>query len=544
MKELAQKPFLTKDFSPRGGGIDFLGLRWVNLEIVGSALLPEINNVTRDMGTFFLGAWIPWKFKNLIEDKRECTEENYRRFREGIEVAMSFQFKREPEFLEGLSTRNKIGNLQEVEFPCDLLFESVKKRSAENSIYAAALYGPAIVSLGFVESYRIQSENSQRPLNVPMPAEDDAGTMLIVQEVDSELQQAGEAYSQVVSLNRGKVDEDAVQSLGEVGLSPAYWRLPKFRRLKKAFRTKLLPKNPKSAGHKRTLTARLLHATLQQREGLLSDEIRNAWYTGMFDDGTPLVFDDESLTRHKDHWAFFVGRQYQRYALESFLYCFEIALRDGGRSIEDVVLHWMKEEEDDEEPWPETFEALLHQEARKVSRATSDDKIAADWNRFVHPGHKSFEAQGENHYDWPCYHSCLMLAGWFWRLLGRLENTTYKELLSLGGSDRMSAEWLLEWLQERLRHSMRDFLRDVFSDLVFSQHIRVALSRFDGQAQRLRFMLGDSGIEPTLGVSDIGDRGIPWMPDRLDTFIDLLCDCDVLQRNETGLISLGEADYF
>lgn len=54
MIDLPNKPFGTQDFSPRGGGIDFLGLRWVNLSIVGGELISELNNVTADMGTFLI----------------------------------------------------------------------------------------------------------------------------------------------------------------------------------------------------------------------------------------------------------------------------------------------------------------------------------------------------------------------------------------------------------------------------------------------------------------------------------------------------------
>ena len=53
MNEEMDEPFLTEDFSQDGGGIDFLGLRFVNLRILGTRLLPEINNAVRDCGTFF-----------------------------------------------------------------------------------------------------------------------------------------------------------------------------------------------------------------------------------------------------------------------------------------------------------------------------------------------------------------------------------------------------------------------------------------------------------------------------------------------------------
>ena len=50
--------------------------------MVGRELIPEINNVTSDMGTFFLGAWIPWKFRQLCVGSKDYTEKNYKAFRE------------------------------------------------------------------------------------------------------------------------------------------------------------------------------------------------------------------------------------------------------------------------------------------------------------------------------------------------------------------------------------------------------------------------------------------------------------------------------
>ena len=97
----------------------------------------------------------------------------------------------------------------------------------------------------------------------------------------------------------------------------------------------------------------------------------------------------------------------------------------------------------------------------------------------------------------------------------------------------------LRWLNERRDIPIRDFLTDIFSDLVFAQHMRIALARFDGGAQRLRFLLGDSGIEPTISArSDLGNASLPWMLDRLDTLIGLLCDCDVVEWDD-GVLKLG-----
>jgi hypothetical protein len=157
------------------------------------------------------------------------------------------------------------------------------------------------------------------------------------------------------------------------------------------------------------------------------------------------------------------------------------------------------------------------------------------WNENVHGGDRRFEYVDEPRDDLAVIHALRMIAGWYWRMVVRQEAAKTKSLMSLGGADRMSMAWFLQWLTERKKLKLRGFLKEIFSSLIFAQHMRIALARFDGTAQRLRFLIGDGGIEPTISArGDLGERALPWMPDRMDTLAGLLCDCDVLVfKNET-----------
>ena len=113
--------------------------------------------------------------------------------------------------------------------------------------------------------------------------------------------------------------------------------------------------------------------------------------------------------------------------------------------------------------------------------------------------------------------------------------------MTLGGSDRISMWGLFEWIDNKKTLPLDQFLRDVFSELVFSQHMRVALARFDGQVQRLRFVLGDTGIVPTASaMSTLASYHPPWMADRLDAFVNLLCDLDIVNMDDEGRLKIGE----
>lgn len=535
MRQLPDKPFQTADFSPSGGGIDFLGLRWVNLTIVGNELISELNNVTADMGTFFLGGWIPWKFKQLCRSEKDFTEKNYRAFREKVETAMSLTYRDESGIERNFgSTRNRIGNSQKPALPCKLTFANVD-RTEQNSLYAAAVYGPVLYAFGFIKTYRSQGKNNTS-LNIPIPG-DDESTQRVLADFDAELGKAI-SYGKLASLDWPQFEWNDIKNLGEAGLDPARFRGPEFEYMKACFRRKLLPDDESDRGHSRTLTTRLLLATLARRSDLTSDQIRDAWYTGMFEDGTMLNLDAPAMIDHCRRWSCFMARQYQQYAIELFLWCFETAVGAECRSVYEIIEHWSSGTMAAGLNLEDTLDDLLKQTAGNLLKDT-DIETSRMWNESVHASHKQFEYVSDPQDDGAVAHGLRMIAGWYWRIYIRKQDAKAKELLNLGGSDRMGMQWFMEWLEARRGFKLRQLIHDAFSDLIFSQHMRVALARFDGHSQRLRFVIGDSGIEPTVSArGDLGRRGLPGMPDRLDALASLLCDADVLIRNE-GKLQLG-----
>lgn len=533
---LPNKPFATEDFSLPGGGIDFLGLRWVSLTILGQYLVPELNNRTSDIGMFCLGVWIPWKFRQLCTNEKDYTEKNYRQFREKVEVALSLTFKDESEMdrPEG-RVRDQVGSAQAANLPCKLTFANAKRKD-QNSLYAAAIYGPAIKSLGLISAYHSKPEPGSPAPNIAVP-DDNPDAVAIVETVDECLQDAPN-YSDLASLEAPVFDWEDIRSLGEAGLDPARYRARKFSRLKEAFARRLLPSSPDDPGYARTLTTHLILETLRQGGELRLWSMRNAWYTGMFPDGKKLRIGQPELVRQLGRWSSFLARQYQRYPIELFLWCFEDALSKGARSIDEVIGHWDRRASKAGKKLKGCFRDILKEVAGDLY-SVDEETTSRAWNDTVHEEDERFEEVFEPKDDEAVLHGLRMFAGWYWRMLVRQSNPDTKDLMALGGADRMGMAWFLKWLRDRWDRPIRDLLRDIFSDLIFAQHMRIALSRFDGSAQRLRFLLGDSGIEPSVSAkSDFANLNLPWMPDRLDTLTALLCDCNILEMND-DLLSPG-----
>jgi hypothetical protein len=538
MIQLPDKPFTTEDFSLRSGGIDFLGLRWVNLTIVGRDLIPELNNVTADMGTFFLGGWIPWKFQQLCSDGKEYTEKNYKAFREKVEVALSLTLRDDLDIPRDCGPlRNRVGRTQKCALPSKLSFKDAK-RTGQNSLYAAAIYGPSLHALGLIKAYHSQAKNGAKFLDIPISG-DDRDVMEMMKSVDTSLKNAS-GYKLLASLDSPEFKPKDICKLAAKGLDPARFRDAPYGPLKARFRRKLLPAQPDDPGYARTLTTRLLLATLNQRNRLSTDAIRNAWYTGMFDDGKLLQIKDPELADHGRRWSCFMARQYQRYAIELLLWCFEDAIKNGNRSIETVIEYWERRSKSAGAKFNVSFETFARECAGTMLKK-DDLATSKAWNERVHAGVESFEYVDQPRDDNAVINALRMIAGWYWRMLVRQQEGKTKNLMSLGGADRMSMSWFLQWITQRIKLPIISLLKDIFSSLIFAQHMRIALARFDGTAQRLRFLIGDGGIEATISArNDLGERDLPWMPDRLDTLAGLLCDCDVLAEND-GTIRLGPA---
>jgi hypothetical protein len=409
--------------------------------------------------------------------------------------------------------------------PAALNFKNAK-RTDKNSLFAAAIYGPSLRALGLIKVYHSQALNGRDSLNIPIAGEDD-DTIRILEGVDESLK-SSKSFPLLGTLDSPPFDWQQIRRLGERGLDPARFRGAEFRTLQSCFRRKLLPKDPDEPGYFRTLTARLLLETVNQRAKMFSTDVRIAWYTGRFDDGRPLRIKDAELANHQQRWSCFMARQYQRYVIELFLWCFEDALKQGSRSVEEVVDYWVDRSTRATSKLDGSFRKVLKACAGPLWKG-DDDATSAAWNTQVHGAHDQYEFIENPQDEHAISHGLSMLAGWYWRMLSQQGDAKTTDLMRLGGSDRMSIAWFLRWLTDRRDLPIREFLTEIFSDLIFAQHMRIALARFDGSAQRLRFLLGDTGIEPTTSArADLGQLRLPWMPDRLDTLIGLLCDCDVL----------------
>src|SRR5437879_4347572 len=89
-----QGPMFVPPYQPKTGGVDFLGLRQVNLEMA-ARLIPGINNVTYFLRPFSVLSWTYWKFHHLSEASQtdRPTAQQLRIWKEKVETLFTWGHK-------------------------------------------------------------------------------------------------------------------------------------------------------------------------------------------------------------------------------------------------------------------------------------------------------------------------------------------------------------------------------------------------------------------------------------------------------------------
>ena len=165
---------------------------------------------------------------------------------------------------------------------------------------------------------------------------------------------------------------------------------------------------------------------------------------------------------------------------------------------------------------------LVRAEAGPVHRGTDFLQGSRAWNATVSGAHKRYDDIPWSDDNIELVRALKMLARWWLRMLAWIRDDVLPASVEAGQQERLSMGSFHRWVERRLHAPLIGLLHDLFSDLIFAQHVRVALMRFDGEVQRRRFTLGDEGIVPTPEVGDrLGDH-LVRMADRLYAFIGLL----------------------
>jgi len=519
LQTLPNGPHLLPRFNPGQGGVDFLGLRQVNLDLMAECI-PGINNVTWSIRPYSVMCWVYWKFYRLMQDNgvNSPTESEMIQFREKVETL--FLWGHQLEELRGIPgflaapTEFRGGK-------ANLSFESWQRDARNTSLQAALQYGPSLSDrggLGFL--HKVESSFYQ----VTVQGE------ALAKALDERLRKR-KGYDGLVDLRSMYASEAEAKDLF------AAWRINSLGvEERNTFRQSFLKESridEDDAIGRRSAIICLIRTILQEsRVPLNQDDIRKSMTYGRLPTGKR-IRTSGGINSAAKKWLLLQVRQAQRLALESLLAWVEhrilnVGERDSKQMAKGLISNLIKLAPKlfaQNTPaailkgWLGRFKTLddyLDAVLKEPSefcmfklRETLETAVREDSESICVPAFKLLLLVRRFH-DW---------------LSGDEEIRAY---LSHGRAERVSVGYWAKTWDKNASHELSDLVALILNNMVLSQHFVVATNRFDGGTQRLRITFEEEGLEALISR--------PWRPDitpdRLDTVLSLMAECELIKWDD------------
>lgn len=508
-KLTTEGPHFVPPYRPDKGGVDFLGLRQVNLDMMAQCL-PGINNVTRYIRPFSVVSWIYWKFYQLSGERSAgtVTNEELKVWQEKVETLFTWGHK-----LNGVSVPGSRDAKPPSEGAVPLDFAAWKRTAQNTSLMAAVTYGPpakTIDGLGFL-----------KPIEGGFFRTVGDGV-----ELAERLNQNLFRFNLLKTLTPASAGPEQAEALFNRWsiLDPSKGEKRTFRRA--LFDSSTIGAN--SALGRRSATIQLALDVLQRSgKPLLTNTIRSLMFRGISASKSGLGFNDPRLKPNWLRWIALQTRQAQRLAMENLMRWFELLLSQGYRDSEQVVRQTLKVIKENEFIFspskPRQSLALFQHKFRSLNHAV---KSAGDLNLFwlIDQMLEAIDVSSEQLAPYSL--RTLFLCAALTQLLD--QHGPARGEIQRGHSERISLAFWTSTVDRCGDYELRDFLRFLFETMILSQHFAVAARRFDGGTQRLRISIEEDGLE------FLADKVlVPSVTaDRLESALSLMADCGMIGSND------------
>ncbi|MCF1502229.1 hypothetical protein L0F51_00440 [Afifella sp. H1R] len=523
---LPQSAFFLPPRIGENNGVDFLGLRQANLDLMAE-IIPATNNVTDYVRPFSLLCWIFWKFHKLCEEeeKTEVDGRELQIFRERIEVLFTWGARLAdfPRLPGKRATPPPIS-----EKGAALTFKDWGRSQDSTSLIAALWYGPAAKMTG---------------LRFLMPVPGKSGFFRTVEHgislaeaLDERLQEDADRYIRLLStLKIVTATEEDAQALWDS------WRPDRLTTQEAdAFRLALF--DARSVGSYKSMLGRrssmlsLVQLHLQHEDGAVSaDQVRSGVFLSQGAEGDPYEL-PEQLQEARQKWIILQMRQLQRYSLENLLGWVEMQLREGAQDTEALVSALIDEWTEMEFPGSETstLDAALDETSEHF--CSLEEFIAACRSGDIETPFALIERIYEGISDEgggaaACLHGLFLCAEFTACFPADHQG------IQTGGPQRLSLFHLHKRFRALGGMPMSEAIRFILEAMVISQHFATAVNRFDGQSQRLRLAIDENGLARLVDE--------PWAPsvteDRLPTLLSLAAQAGLVGRDDEGLYLPAES---
>lgn len=524
MPALPKGPYFIPRHKCETGGVDFLGLRQANLDLM-QFCLPGISNTTQHIRCYSLLCWIHWKFHELVAAKglEEVSSEELRAYREKIEVLFTWGHKLEG--VGGVPGRDaNPPSARSGSVPLD--FEAWERVYANTSLMAAVQYGPSSKQtggLGFLE-----------PLDQGVFRTCGLGVKL-AEALERRLERArNRKHLNMLGTARGT--EQEARALFQ------HWDIRSLERGERSsFRNAFFSADAigaDSARGRRSATLALVQEVLARApEGLRVEEVRERM---VLLHGLSRVRSDQRLAPAWMRWTILQVRQVQRLGLEGLFRWIQHRVLEYDEHDTDALLTAASKALKKSSPVLLPSESVANAAARVLDGVTDLEvwmQRAKREERLSLAGCVArFGDAMEEDIDQllpTCLHLLLLVA----RLTDFVTELPGAKLLLKQGDEARISLW--RWnaiVHEFDSEPLRAFVLRLFEREILSQHFFVAARRFDGGVQRLQLAIEEEGL-----VALTPKTSTPAVtPDRLRSALSLMSECGLAHGREDG--SFGPKD--
>lgn len=532
MTELPLQPWFVPQPKGENGGVDFLGLREANLQLM-SHFLPGINNVTRHVRPYAVMSWLVWAFLQRAAERGDTTvsPEDFRRVRERVEVLFGWSHKLN-QAGTGLVGNNQVCPGSDKDTDIELTFEAWKRNV---SWFDPVFYGPSVrdeSGLGFL----------CRHGETKMLADTEAGGEL-ARALDAQMGLTPTQRDFLLSPAELPGSADLAKQL----YSAWQWDDPSPQESEVFRQAFYLPDSiPAEAdilgkGTTRTTRARrsaaveLIQETLRHAiEPVPLEGIRRGMACWKLPCSPTKLTNPREVERAQALWQVLQVRQAQRLAFECLFGWVEQRVLNREAVDSDQLAAALREglDEGENEVW----------QARQLAALTAQKAAPGCWevaglnglpedDLFEHMVALERAARQQPDALPPRALRVLMLATVATEQLA--DNADALPYLNVGGTARVSLRHWARQVRAREHVPLQQFLTYLVERFLLSQHFGVALLRTAVQKPRLRLSLEDGGL-----TSLLQGKQRPWTPlitaDRLVTGLSLMADCGLIACQSPG----------
>ena len=528
--QIPHQPFFLPSRSGENSGVDFLGLRQANLDMMAE-MIPSINNVTDYIRPFSIVCWVFWKFHSLCAEAglENPSREDVNAFRERIEVLFSWGASMH-------QTRGRIPGTGAVppnpsaDGQFALTFKDWKRVQSSTSLIAALWYGPAsktVTGLGFL---------------MPLPGR--AGFFRVAgpgirlaEALDKRLRSDEGLYTRILAtLEPVTASANDAAALWQIWAPDQILESEGHAFVGAFFSKGEAGKRDTLIGKRSTTLALAMHHMRHCKTPADASEIRRGMALSVAQ-GEKQYELPKALITTRNLWLTLQMRQLQRLSMECLLsWCEARILKDQLRDTSAMAEYFESGWDSVEQGLGEVHDvaeiiACLGNGAKSISGFI--DSVNEGW--IVNPFDLMATIQDRFREGDPSFaqlaFSGLLLCAAFAGVAGQ-----ESAFLRYGGPQRLSLESLRRRIVGLGAVSVREAFQYVLEAMIVSQHFATAVNRFDGQNQRLRLTIEETGLEALVDQA--------WVPtvteDRLPTLLSLAAQAGIIVDGAERSYALAE----